>query len=81
MFQWDDYRAVKFFGLYRVRPKRRQMQAKFSFQEGLLWGPYLAIAYNGRMLLIGFHTVPRLSKTKSDECWKKIEEALANNEQ
>ena len=77
MFQWDDYRIVKFFGVYRVRPKRRRLQVKISFQENLLLGPYFATAYNVRMLVIGFHSVPKLSKTKSDECWKRIEEALA----
>lgn len=72
MFQWDDYRKVKFFGFYRVRPKRRKLQIKLSFQDSLFWGPYFAMAFNGRMAVIGFHTVPSMSKAMSDRCWERI---------
>lgn len=81
MFRWNELQVVRFVHIYRVRPKRKQVQ--WWMRQGG-WGPVLAIAWRGRMLVIGFHLGRKahpLSKERSEELWKEIERRLAEDKQ
>lgn len=81
MFRWNEWQIVRFIHVYRVRPKRKQIQKKLAFNQGG-WGPIFSIAWRGRMLVIGFHLATKpapLSKERSDELWAKIQRMLAED--
>jgi hypothetical protein len=53
MIRLNETTIVRFFRIYHVTPKRNKLDVWFK-QGG--WGPVLALAWRGRMFVIGFHS-------------------------
>lgn len=52
--KWDEHTNVEFIRIYHVRPAR--LVPQFTVKNGG-WGPILAIAWLGRMVVVGFHSL------------------------
>ena len=51
-WRYDENTIIRFCGMYHVSPKRPKLQ--LTCRPGG-WGPVLAVAFFGRMFVLGFH--------------------------